>query len=662
MNHRSSTARRSVFVASVITATPATILQDEHHRHTKSKSKSKPPIRARDQHVYPSDDDHQKQGQKQKYKDCRYDRNTVLIGIAMFVAYVFANVLQETFVLKTRRTTFGRRKKESTTIVPPTTNPVDGIQRNIQTESKYSKTSNNLRTNTKPPGREGINGADGSLHPGVASSSSSSLLLAQPQHLDLQSRNGTLVTLVHIGKTGGSALRDLIEYAVGYCKENYLHNPHKNNDSPPHLAEGSLFTDAHHHEKTILQKQMCALARVTNSKGIDHDSNNNDNSSYTYSNDASKNGLVHLDRNLHKTLSGRHFLVPIRNPVDRLISWFHYEKHFQTIKQTRYSRALNELIDASRCGLSTANEVFLGKKLPHDDIHRNSNNNRYNKTSPTLTGTLSEQLDANLTRTNTNASSSSSTSTSTNTSIGLPKVATPDYCYKLSRDCLSGDIPCYGHNFFNYEYYLEDILVRILQGVASTAATAATPKNMDNDNTQQHREQRQAIPRVDVIRTEKSWDDLNQTLSEWTGLPMTPDMDFFYLHRKPFGVNTHTLHNEKRISAEAARSLCETICPELVAYTKIVKYAANLSEREKTKTRAELDATCGFSVEEVCGKSFRYRNVRNAKRTKLCEPRKKVENLSGDGEIKINDKDLQLQQQFRGRRLVYLRTHDLPSC
>jgi hypothetical protein len=43
------------------------------------------------------------------------------------------------------------------------------------------------------------------------------------------------------------------------------------------------------------------------------------------------------------------------------------------------------------------------------------------------------------------------------------------------------------------------------------------------------------------VGAEYSWDDLNNTtLQGWTGgLQMTPDMDFFYLNRKPFGINDH---------------------------------------------------------------------------------------------------------------------------
>ncbi len=407
-------------------------------------------------------------------------------------------------------------------------------------------------------------------------------------HLNLQSRNGTLVTLVHIGKTGGSALRDLVDYANGYCEINFIHN-------------------LKHNDKTTLQQHMCAMARVTNSKST---------------------GLVHLDRNLHNTLSDLHFLVPVRNPVDRLVSWFYYEKHFQTVKQTRYSKALNDLIHPSRCAFTTANELFLGNKTTNDKQNSSSNDS--------IIMPLSDIIDP------------------------VATAISPEYCYKLSRECLSGALPCYGHNFFNYEYYLEDILVRILKGVEAS-------KNGDNNNIQQEI----LIPRVDVIRAESSWDDLNRTLLEWTGLPMTADMEFFYLTRKPFDIDTGMdLNTSKEISAEAATRLCETICPELIAYTKILKYAANLGPEEKAKSKTRLERTCGFSIDHKCGKSFRYRNIRDSKKSKLCEPqRRRNEEKDGNNNNNNIDKYAGISETHqepgkgRHRRLAFLReTKNLPPC
>eukprot|EP00531_Pseudo-nitzschia_arenysensis_P018143 CAMPEP_0116145932 /NCGR_PEP_ID=MMETSP0329-20121206/16889_1 /TAXON_ID=697910 /ORGANISM="Pseudo-nitzschia arenysensis, Strain B593" /LENGTH=571 /DNA_ID=CAMNT_0003641635 /DNA_START=233 /DNA_END=1948 /DNA_ORIENTATION=+ len=485
------------------------------------------------------------------------------------------------------------------------------------------------------------------LQQNLYSSELQKLTASHHQMMNLQSTNGTLVTLVHIGKTGGSALRDLVDYANDYCeinfsKNNLNHNNNNNNDndkdSPP------LSMDSRHnnnnYEKTTLQQHMCALARVTSSKS-----------------------LVHLDRNTQKTLSADHFLVPIRNPVDRLVSWFYYEKHFQTVKKTRYSQALYELIHPSRCGFASANDLFLGKsKMIMGEQHETNHS--------MLKGDSSQPSKSLLPTRNSSA----------------------EYCHYLSRECLSGAMPCYGHNFFNYEYYLEDILVRILEGLeASKQQMAANYENLGNVQ-QQQQQQQVLIPRVDVIRAEHSWDDLNRTLLDWTGLPMTPDMEFFYTTRKPFDIDTSAVDdnqiNNNLISADAATLLCQTICPELIVYTKLIKYAANLSPNDKAKSKTEIEHTCGFSIDNVCGRSFRYRKIRESKKEKFCEPRRQkqqqqqqqqeestkndIKGNKGIDEYTVSEKEKGLLQDEteeqprnndRRRRLAFLReTKNLPPC
>ena len=602
MNHRTPHAsRRNAAVASAVNPIPVGINHDEI-------GKLHGTLSANGDHP----DDDLRFANQQKHKDYQYDRNTLLIGVVMFVTYALA----KSVYLGTTTAGLGYTRN---TVPPPLVS------------SKQLSAPDPIDTNgsirlqgtiglPKPP--PAVLPPEGFATDNESSTTTTTTTAKNPphHHLDLQSRNGTLVTLVHIGKSGGSALRDVIDYAVGYCKINYL--PRGSGGTLP-IAEGSLFLDAHLHDRTTLQKHMCALARITNGKRMSH----------------SKNALVHLDRNLERTWSDPHFLVPIRNPVDRLISWFHYERHWQTVKRTRYSTSLYELIDPSRCNFTTVDELFLGR---HGD-HNNNDDGGAVVAPPPEPSEAHRRYRA-----------------------GRPAIATPEYCYQLSRDCLSGAIPCYGHNFFNYEYYLEDILVRVLGGVAAghgkdndATTTATTTTN---------------VPRIDVIRAERSWDDLNRTLSEWTGLPMTPDMDFFYLNRKPFEVDTHD--QNKTVSPDAARSLCETICPELVAYTKIVKHAANLPPEEKTATFRELDATCGVSVRAVCGKTFRYRRIRAAKESVLCEPRHHPENRDSDEQDVGDDEDgggtgdasggdasaNATTTVERRRRLAYLSTQDLPSC
>ena len=177
-----------------------------------------------------------------------YDRTTIWIGIAASIALVLANLSRNNSVLQTR------------TII-------GGFSGSTATDNKRASFDDpSFSSYLSPPGPDPDRATgdrasnEGSPAPESQSTEAgrrriprpkrppplvvSSPVAAKPRHLNLQSMNGTRVTLVHIGKTGGSALRDLIGYATGYCKTNY---DYFNNPSAP-LAEGSLFQNAHLHE------------------------------------------------------------------------------------------------------------------------------------------------------------------------------------------------------------------------------------------------------------------------------------------------------------------------------------------------------------------------------------------------------------------------------
>jgi hypothetical protein len=70
----------------------------------------------------------------------------------------------------------------------------------------------------------------------------------------------------------------------------------------------------------------------------------------------------------------------------------------------------------------------------------------------------------------------------------------------------------------------------------------------------------------------------------------------------------------KYVSAAGIRKLCQAICPELVAYKKIVEYADNLRPEEVEETFRELDERCGLSVDATCGVDFQYRAIKEKKK------------------------------------------------
>mmetsp|Transcript_5567 Transcript_5567/g.16030 ORF Transcript_5567/g.16030 Transcript_5567/m.16030 type:complete len:166 (-) Transcript_5567:95-592(-) len=157
---------------------------------------------------------------------------------------------------------------------------------------------------------------------------------------------------------------------------------------------------------------------------------------------------------------------------------------------------------------------------------------------------------------------------------------------------------CYGHNYYNYETYLEEIL---------------------------RRKANQERMRIDVIRSEQSMEDFNRTVGLWTSdnpkeleqYPgITPQVQSLY--GKVRSINDYGGKKKKNSKPEAllpkARSaLCKHICDELIVYKSILKAADNLHSLDIRESYEALDEHCGFQVDKVCGTTWTFRNIKKRK-------------------------------------------------
>ena len=199
---------------------------------------------------------------------------------------------------------------------------------------------------------------------------------------------------------------------------------------------------------------------------------------------------------------------------------------------------------------------------------------------------------------------------------------------QVGQLCLSGQKKCAHQNFFNYECYLE---------------------NLVHWKTCRHQQQRQPHPhpipnrnftardiRIDVLRTKDPQADLDQILELWTGVSRKSTAGVEYAHSnsnsdaknraknriKKFynkyqtttfdsimSANT-TQNPTKYLSPEGVLALCRAICPELLTYKSILVLAVNLNDMDVKEAYEDLDASCGTSVDAVCGTEFLFRNVK----------------------------------------------------
>jgi hypothetical protein len=310
--------------------------------------------------------------------------------------------------------------------------------------------------------------------------------------------------LIHVGKAGGSSLRTLFSISRDLCQQS---------------VNGS-------------EKQACALAKVTR-----------------------PSELIHLNRNHKEAKHYNKFLVPVRNPVDRMISWFYYER--ENVRDPTKKRQSKRMEQLDKC-YPNVTALFSHGLVPAESIN--------NQTT----------------------------------------------CQRLARSCITGELPCYAHNFFNYEVYLEDLL--LWKG----AASSETPSSKKDASTfeQVNASSTWREIRIDVVRIGHTTNDLSRTLEFWTGERSTYVEDFYEIRND----NTKSKKHQD-VTLQAAQSLCRTICRELIVYKKILAYADNLNQTEIEESFRQLDDRCGFDVNAECGSTFFYRNVKREKFDRICNPK-----------------------------------------
>lgn len=385
---------------------------------------------------------------------------------------------------------------------------------------------------------------------------SSSLMINQ--HATVKAPSDSIL-LVHVGKAGGTSIRHFLKKARNACEAS-LASLSSAGDGDGDDNGGPVEINITGDEDSIIDVvQTCAVAQVTGYRS-----------------------LIHLNRNHNTATNYSHFLVPVRNPVDRLISWFNYERSFLTNPDDK--RTSQRLIELVGC-YANVNELFadgLPSVMPKDDIRSSSSSNVSSKIS-------------NQTR-----------------------------CQRLALSCVTGEYPCYAHNFYNYEVYLEDMLFWRGAAESSSSLSASDMSHQPTINIDGPRD-----VRIDVLRVEHTQSDLNQIIELWTGKSPGQMMRTYYKPlntREDDSSNPHhhadasSASNSKDVTPDGLKKLCRAICSELVIYKTILFHSDNLNDEEVEESFRELDGRCGLDVDKECGVKYYYRGVKHVKFDRVCDP------------------------------------------
>ena len=353
-----------------------------------------------------------------------------------------------------------------------------------------------------------------------------------------------MILHVHVGKAGGMSFRDFYQKTKMFCqhllKKQYgIHVPKNGNMYA--IARKRFLNSSKDDDKAVSCYQTCMLSRLHH---------------------------VHMKsalRLLPKTQYS-HYIVTVRNPIDRLVSWFPFEQKLITLDKWQ-----------KRGRSASSNAIRLFQKC-------------YDSIAEMAQDSLIESGYSNGTN----------ESLLTTRTLGLPNVPNPNAdhldCRALALACFRGETMCFCHNYYNYEYYLEKILV--WKGMAYNQ-TLATP---------------QRDFRIDVLRVEYTQQDMDRTMQLWTGHSMHTDVQGLYEHKNSRPDNKTSKVDSLYSSPDAVQALCRLICSELVIYKKILWLADNLFDSEVEESYRALDSTCGFTVDEVCGTDFHFRNVQRYKK------------------------------------------------
>ena len=231
----------------------------------------------------------------------------------------------------------------------------------------------------------------------------------------------------------------------------------------------------------------------------------------------------------------REFIVTLRNPIDRITSWYYYEHPATITSKYRnhcHLKQLHRWVNSTD-GCFASLDEFARSAMPRNQSGYNGG----------------EQL--------------------TKDSKGN-RVVCSDLAYKVA----SGKTPCPAHNFFNYQYYEQSI-----QKMSKELNIARKV-------------------RLFAIRTEhlaSDWDGLENLYSMGTDPSSGNGQQKAIVGVGRFQVRSGTVTSGKssiELSDEGRKGLCVALCLDIQAYKRLLYRAQNLETSEVMRSLDELRLTC----------------------------------------------------------------------
>ena len=351
------------------------------------------------------------------------------------------------------------------------------------------------------------------------------------------------ISFVHIGKAGGSSLgchlAEARRYVHKHCAPEIMRRP-----TP--LSALSLHVNCYTH----WQGHMYCY----DSDNVHHESGNDaattavpDGTEKNMENDVKKSGIRNSKGHPHPKKS---YLVNIRNPIDRMASWFLYE------------HILNHQVNYAERGYHCGDLMLFSCFEAWDDLvtrglrpikSRNKNNQL--------------KIGGNLTQ---------------------------EECSQWAWAAVQGAIPASYHNFYNYDWYAHHMMMK------DDLLKDGTVR--DGDYTENSNKRRSDDKQLFVTRAEHLQDDwivINQMLSG------NGESNNFDKNSSSFDVPPVSLRERqnaaqrkdlpifnKTASRDGMSNVCLALCREIQIYKALIWRAVNLQAKDWEVSLRELQVVC----------------------------------------------------------------------
>eukprot|EP00554_Chaetoceros_debilis_P007731 CAMPEP_0194077440 /NCGR_PEP_ID=MMETSP0149-20130528/4063_1 /TAXON_ID=122233 /ORGANISM="Chaetoceros debilis, Strain MM31A-1" /LENGTH=409 /DNA_ID=CAMNT_0038758463 /DNA_START=644 /DNA_END=1873 /DNA_ORIENTATION=- len=303
------------------------------------------------------------------------------------------------------------------------------------------------------------------------------------------------------------------------------------------------------------------------------------------------------------------FLITVRNPIERIVSWFYYiHPSYPPRKSKRHINGCDGYSTIFQCWNTIQDMAEYGlRRFDNFDVSDVSYVNVSSATDTSKTETNSNRNSTTDT-TDTNTTSWTNSSNSNSNSRSKSNSASKSDCQWLAQELVLGTRKCW-HNSYNYNFTYGGLLQEAEATSMSVSVSTSTSASASRRNitiyairTEHLEEDWGVIDRMlggdnsDVKKPlrKNSWGKQGGTgtgtgTGKSSSSSKVADVDMDMVHGVP----------NKTLSYAGRLNLCHALCNEIQIYKQLLHLAINIDHHRENESLDELIATCPDERREI---------------------------------------------------------------